>query len=126
MNYDELSEGDNVKAIFIAEAGINHDGNLETAKRMVDAAVIAGADYVKFQSFQAKKLVTPTALTSSYIDKGSRSGESFRDLLKRLQLDEAAHHELWAYCKSKDIKFLSTAFDEESFDFLLSLVVVHV
>jgi N,N'-diacetyllegionaminate synthase len=121
MNYDELNQGENTRAIFIAEAGINHDGNLEAAKRMVDAAVAAGADYVKFQSFKAKKLVTPTALTSTYIDKGSRAGESFRDLLKRLELDEVAHHELLAYCKSRDIKFLSTAFDEESFDFLLSL-----
>lgn len=121
MNYDNLNQGEKTKAIFIAEAGINHDGNLETAKRMVDAAVAAGSDYVKFQSFKAKKLVTPTALTSTYIDKGSRSGESFHDLLKRLELDEAAHYELVAYCKSKGIKFLSTAFDEESFDFLLSL-----
>jgi N-acetylneuraminate synthase len=121
MNYDNLNQGKNPKAIFIAEAGINHDGSLQTAKRMVDAAVAAGADYVKFQSFKAKRLVTPTALTSTYIDKGSRAGESFLDLLKRLELDEAAHYELLEYCKSKEIKFLSTAFDEKSFDFLLSL-----
>lgn len=121
MNYDDLTRGENAKAIFIAEAGINHDGKLETAKQMVDAAVVAGADYVKFQSFKAKELVTPTALTSTYIDKGSRNGESFRDLLKRLELDEAAHYELLRYCKTRDIKFLSTAFDEESFDFLLTL-----
>lgn len=121
MNYDDLSNGRDTKAIFIAEAGINHDGNLNAAMRMVDAAVAAGADYVKFQSFKAKKLVTPTALTSTYIDKGSREGESFRDLLKRLELDESAHYELRDYCRGKNIKFLSTAFDEESFDFLLSL-----
>jgi N,N'-diacetyllegionaminate synthase len=120
MNYEALTKPD-PKAIFIAEAGINHDGDLETAKKMVDAAVAAGADYVKFQSFKAGKLVTPNALTSTYIDQGSHKGESFRDLLKRLELDENAHKVLKAYCDSKNIKFLSTAFDEESFDFLMKL-----
>lgn len=109
------------RAIFIAEAGINHDGNLEKAKKMVDAAVAAGADYVKFQSFKAQKLVTHNALTSSYIDSGSKKGESFRDLLARLELNEAAHYELKRYCDERKIKFLSTAFDNESFDFLLTL-----
>jgi len=109
------------RAIFIAEAGINHDGCLDKAKKMVDAAADSGADYVKFQSFKAKKLVTHDALTSSYIDEGSREGESFQDLLKRLELDEDAHRELKTYCDSRNIKFLSTAFDNESFDFLVSL-----
>lgn len=109
------------RATFIAEAGINHDGDLEKAKKMVDAAAEAGADYVKFQSFKAKKLVTFDALTSSYIDEGSHKGESFKDLLARLELDEAAHIELKKYCDDKKIKFLSTAFDNESFDFLVSL-----
>lgn len=120
MNYQELTKAD-ARAIFIAEAGINHDGDLETAKRMVDAAVAAGADYVKFQSFKAAKLVTPDALTSSYIDQGSHKGESFRDLLKRLELDENAHRALKEYCDARKIRFLSTAFDEESFDFLMKL-----
>ncbi len=109
------------RAIFIAEAGINHDGDLEKAKKMIDAAVEAGADYVKFQSFKAKKLVTHDALTSSYIDSGSHKGESFRDLIKRLELDENGHRELKKYCDERKIKFLSTAFDNDSFDFLLSL-----
>lgn len=121
MIYEELTAGGSQRAIFIAEAGINHDGSLEKAKKMVDAAVAAEADYVKFQTFKAKKLVTPDALTSSYIDEGSHEGESFEDLLKRLELNEDAHHELKAYCDSKGIKFLSTAFDNESFDFLVAL-----
>ena len=121
MNYEELVKNPDPRAIFIAEAGINHDGDLNTAKKMVDAAVAAGADYVKFQSFKAAKLVTPDALTSSYIDQGSHKGESFRDLLKRLELDENAHRVLKDYCDAKKIKFLSTAFDEESFDFLMKL-----
>ena len=122
MNYDALLQPD-PRAIFIAEAGINHDGDLTKAKKMIDAAASAKADYVKFQSFKAEKLVTPDALTSTYIKKGSHKGESFRDLLRRLQVDEKGHYELKAYCDRKKIKFLSTAFDEESFDFLLELKI---
>ena len=122
MNYEALLLPD-PRAIFIAEAGINHDGDLVKARKMIDAAVAAKADYVKFQSFKAEKLVTPDALTSTYIKKGSHHGESFRDLLRRLQVDEKGHYELKAYCDRKKIKFLSTAFDEESFDFLLKLEI---
>ena len=118
--YEKLLKKD-PKAIFIAEAGINHDGDIEKAKRMIDAAVEAKADYCKFQSFKAEKLVTPNALTSSYIDAGSNKGESFRDLLTRLELSEKDHYLLKEYCDNKSIKFLSTPFDEESFDFLLKL-----
>ena len=121
MNYNDLVNKKNPRAIFIAEAGINHDGDISKAKKMIDAAVEAGADYVKFQSFKAKKLVTPDALTSSYIDDGSHKGESFQDLLQRLELNEDDHHDLKKYCDNKNIKFLSTAFDAESFDFLISL-----
>ena len=121
IDYEYLKNTDNPKSILIAEAGINHDGDLDKAKKMVDVAVEAGADYVKFQSFKAKKLVTSNALTSSYIDEGSHYGESFQDLLTRLELSEVAHRELKAYCDIKNIKFLSTAFDNDSFDFLLDL-----
>jgi N-acetylneuraminate synthase len=121
MNYNYIVSEDSPKSIFIAEAGINHDGDLNKAKKMVDAAVEAGADYVKFQSFKAKKLVTSNALTSSYIDEGSHPGESFQDLLSRLELSEEAHRELKSYCDIQNIKFLSTAFDNDSFDFLLDL-----
>ncbi len=120
MKYEELTRKD-PRAIFIAEAGINHDGDLTKAKKMIDAAVAAGADYVKFQSFKSDKLVTPDALTSTYIDKGSHKGESFRDLLRRLELSEEGHYELKAYCDSKKISFLSTAFHPESVDFLMKL-----
>ena len=82
MHYNDLTTPD-PKAIIIAEAGINHDGDIEKALRMIDVAAEAGADYVKFQSFQAQKLVTPDALTSSYIKEGSNEGESFEDLLRR-------------------------------------------
>lgn len=111
----------NPKAIIIAEAGINHDGDLVKAKKMIDVAAEAGADYVKFQSFNSGKLVTHDALTSSYIDEGSNEGESFRSLLARLEINENNHRELKAHCEEKKIKFMSTAFDEKSFDLLLDL-----
>lgn len=119
-NYEELLKPD-PRAIFIAEAGINHDGDLAKAMQMVDAAAAAGADYCKFQSFVAEKLVTPDALTSTYIDSGSNPGESFRDLLVRLQLSREDQRQLKAYCDQRGIKFLSTPFDAASFDFLLDL-----
>jgi N,N'-diacetyllegionaminate synthase len=118
MNLNNTSKE---RAVIIAEAGINHDGDIEKAKKMIEAASRSGADYVKFQSFKSKKLVTPTALTSSYIDEGSRDGETFEDLLARLEIDEDAHYELKKHCDKCSIKFLSTAFDEESFDFLIGL-----
>lgn len=121
MNYEELVNNPDPEAIIIAEAGINHDGSVAKAKKMIDAAIEAKADYVKFQSFKAEKLVTPDALKSSYIAQGSHEGESFRDLLKRLELSKDDQQELADYCKTKCIKFLSTAFDTESFDHLLKL-----
>lgn len=123
MNYKSLVDRPGFRAIFIAEAGINHDGSLKKAKQMVDVANRAGADYVKFQSFRAKELVIPNALTSSYIDKGSYKGESFRDLLMRLELSRDDHYALKEYCDKKKIKFLSTAFDENSFNLLLELKI---
>ena len=106
------------RTLIIAEAGINHDGDIEAAKKQIDIAVEAGADYVKFQSFIAEELVLPSAERSSYIIEGSHDGESFRDLLKRLELNYAQQKELAAYCNSVGIKFLSTAFDIGSLDFL--------
>ena len=122
MDYNLLKNKSNIpKAPFIAEAGINHDGDINTAKQMVDIAVEAKADYVKFQSFKAEKLVTPDALTSSYIDEGSHENETFSDLLKRLELSKDDHFELKEYCDNKEIKFLSTAFDNDSFDLLMDI-----
>lgn len=121
MNYNEIVNDPNAQSVLIAEAGINHDGDLEKAKRMVDVASAAGADYIKFQSFKAENLVTPDALTSSYIKEGSNEGESFADLLRRLELNHDDHYELKEHCNTKNIKFLSTAFDAKSFDLLLEL-----
>lgn len=122
MNLESLKKENNVRAVFIAEAGINHDGDLQKAKEMVDVAVKAKADYVKFQSFTADKLVIKgDAPMSSYHDKGREKKENFHSLLRRLELTKENHFILKEYCDKRKIKFLSTAFDEDSFDLLMSL-----
>lgn len=110
-----------MKTIIIAEAGVNHNGSIETAKKLIDAAAEAKADYVKFQSFKADKLVTKSAKRAEYQDKNTGNNESQYDMLKKLELSEDDHTELIDYCEEKGIKFLSTGFDGESLKFLESL-----
>ena len=100
--------------IIIAEAGVNHNGDLDTALRLVDAAVIAGANVVKFQTFKAKSLVTAKAERANYQKQTTKSNESQFSMLKTLELSEEMHIKIIDYCRSKKIKFLSTPFDEES------------
>lgn len=106
---------------IIAEAGVNHNGDLELAKQLVLAAKEAGADAVKFQTFQAKHLVTADAPQADYQARNSGKTESQFDMLKRLELSLEAFAELSRYCKELGIMFMSTAFDEESADFLAGL-----
>lgn len=107
---------------IIAEAGVNHNGSLEMAKRLVDAAADAGADYVKFQTFKAGNLVTGKASKAEYQKKNTgESDESQLAMLRKLELSESDHRELKDYCQKKGIKFLSTPFDLESIEFLHSL-----
>ena len=107
--------------LIIAEAGVNHNGNVATAKEMIDIAAKSGADYVKFQTFKAERLVTTESKVAHYQRKTESSGDSQFTLLKNLELSESAHFELERSCKESDIKFLSTAFDIESADFLLGM-----
>ncbi|CAN5621767.1 N-acetylneuraminate synthase [soil metagenome] len=101
--------------LIIAEAGVNHNGDPEMARRLVDAAAEAGADYVKFQTFVADQLVSPEAKKASYQSKNTNDAtESQLSMLKKLELDEAAHVMLKKYCEEKKIHFLSTAFDPQS------------
>lgn len=109
------------KILIIAEAGVNHNGSVETAKKMVDAASAAGADAVKFQTFRAEKLVSRTAPKAEYQKKTTDAAESQLDMIKKLELDEKAHEDLMAYCRKKGIVFLSTPFDLESVDLLEKL-----
>lgn len=110
------------KVIIIAEAGVNHNGSIELAKQLVDKAVEAGADYIKFQTFQTEKLVAKSAQMASYQKKniGTEDNSQFA-MLKKLELSPAQHEELIAYCREKGIKFFSTAFDLDSIDYLHSL-----
>jgi len=110
--------------LIIAEAGVNHNGSLETAKKLIDVACDAGADFVKFQTFKAETLVTPTAKKASYQENLTSAHESQFDMIRKLELDRSAHEELIRYCRSKGILFLSTAFDHDSIDLLYELDIL--
>ncbi|RAK00732.1 N-acetylneuraminate synthase [Aliidiomarina maris] len=103
---------------IIAEAGVNHNGCVERAHALVDAAYKAGADAVKFQTFTANALVTAEAKQASYQARNTGKSESQSKMLQRLELDRSAHRALLEHCKSLNIEFLSSAFDTDSLDFL--------
>ena len=110
------------KTIIIAEAGVNHNGDIQTAKRLIDVASDAGVDYIKFQTFKAERLVSPSAQKAKYQIKNDTSNDDSQlNMLKKLELSDANHKELISYCKSKKISFFSTAFDEEAISYLSSL-----
>lgn len=109
------------KVLIIAEAGVNHNGELELAKKLIDVAADAGVDYVKFQTFKADKIVTQSAEKAQYQQNATGATESQYEMLKKLELTDAMHHELFNYCQKSSVQFLSTGFDIESVDFLLSL-----
>lgn len=107
---------------IIAEAGVNHNGSLEVARRLIDAACDAGADFVKFQTFKAEKLVSKSAKKAAYQQKNMPDAESTQfDMLRKLELSEADHFTLRDYANQKGIQFFSTAFDDDGLDFLDSL-----
>lgn len=108
-----------MSVFIIAEAGVNHNGNLDTAYRLVDAAVAAGADAVKFQTFKAENLVTAQADKAAYQKITTDTDENQLAMLKRLELKYELHFQLLAYCRQLGIEFLSTAFDFESLNFLV-------
>jgi len=108
-----------MSVFIIAEAGVNHNGNIGMAYQLVDAAVEAGADAIKFQTFRADKLVTKTAKKANY-QKESPDGNNFQySMLKKLELSFEDHYKIFDYCKTKGIQFLSTAFDEVSMNFII-------
>jgi N,N'-diacetyllegionaminate synthase len=107
--------------MIIAEAGVNHNGNLDLARKLIDVAAEAGADVVKFQTFKADSLVTRDAKKANYQIKPDHADESQYAMLKRLELSTEAHHELIAHCALRDIRFLSSPFDIKSVDFLRSI-----
>ncbi len=109
------------KTLIIAEAGVNHNGSLEKAKQLIDVAITAGADFVKFQTFKAEDMVTRTAEKAKYQKNLTKERESQFEMIKKLELDRDTHEELIQYCEQKGIFFLSTAFDHDSIDLLAEL-----
>lgn len=107
------------RVFIIAEAGVNHNGDIEIAKKLVDVAALAGADAVKFQTFRAENLVCKDARKAKYQLETTEKAESQFDMLKRLELTPDMHQQLISYCKSKQIMFLSTPFDIDSLDYLV-------
>ncbi len=107
--------------IIIAEAGVNHNGDKNIAKKLIDVAANAGVDMIKFQTFNAESVVTRTAEKAEYQKGTTKSNESQYEMIKKLELNRDVHIELIAYCEERGIKFLSTAFDHDSIDLLHGL-----
>ncbi|MGX9984905.1 N-acetylneuraminate synthase [Soonwooa purpurea] len=107
------------KTIIIAEAGVNHNGSIDNAFKLIDAAVAADVDYIKFQTFKAEKLVSKSAKKADYqIQNTGNADDSQFEMLKKLELSHDDHQVLIDYCHSKNIKFFSTAFDLDSLEYL--------
>ena len=109
--------------LIIAEAGVNHNGSIEIAKQLIDKAVDAGADIIKFQTFKAEKLVSKSAKQADYQKRniGANADDSQLNMLKKLELSAEDHELLIEYCNNRGIRFFSTAFDLDSIDYLHSL-----
>lgn len=108
---------------IIAEAGVNHNGSVEMAKKLIEVAADAGADAVKFQTFKAERLVSRTAQKAEYQKRTTGVGESQFEMIKKLELDIATHHTLQQHCHICGIEFLSTPFDIDSVQMLVELGV---
>ena len=114
-----------MSVFIIAEAGVNHNGSIVLAKKLIDIASSAGADAIKFQTFKAKSLVTKKAKKANYQYHNTNNDETQYDMLSKLELNEYDHKELINYCKKKKIIFLSSPFDQESI-FLLSNLGLNI
>lgn len=109
------------RCLIIAEAGVNHNGDIELARRLIDEAATAGADMVKFQTFSADRLVTRNAPKADYQNRTTGSAESQSGMLTKLELTPEMHELLLAHCRLKGIEFFSTGFDVGSLDYLCSI-----
>jgi N,N'-diacetyllegionaminate synthase len=115
-----------MKTLIIAEAGVNHNGNLDLALEMVDVAASSGADIVKFQTFKAESLVTAEAPKAAYQIRETSKIENQKEMLKDLEMSFEMHDKIIERCKKKNIEFLSTAFDTESLNYLISLGIKRI
>lgn len=108
--------------LIIAEAGVNHNGSLDLAKQLIDKAVEAGVDIIKFQTFKSEKLVSKAARQAEYQQRNiGKKDEGQLAMLKKLELSQVDHEELISYCNERGIRFFSTAFDMDSIDYLHTL-----
>lgn len=114
------------KVFIIAEAGVNHNGERDLAFELIDVAVASGADAVKFQTFKTENLVTTEAVKADYQQRTTGSEETQFAMLKRLELGYQLHHDLNSYCNKNGISFLSTAFDEDSLQFLVDEIDLSI
>jgi N-acetylneuraminate synthase len=111
---------------IVAEAGVNHNGSLDLAKKLVDVAVDANADAVKFQTFKAEALVSDSAPKAHYQKRATGARESQLEMLRKLELDVAAHRDLATYCRMRGIQFLSSPFDEDSINLLVGQIGIPI
>ena len=123
MHIGKHTIGEGNPCFIIAEAGVNHNGNLKMAKRLIDAAHNARVDAVKFQSFKTENIIIEGVKKVSYQKRTTSANESQGAMLKRLEIDKGFHLELLKYCKKKKIMFLSTCTEEDSLNLLLELDV---
>ena len=111
-----------MKTFIIAEAGVNHNGNLKIAKKMIEIAKNSGADAVKFQSFRSELVVSENALKADYQKKNFSSDNEYQlSMLQKLEIHQEEHYELKDYCNEKGIIFMSTPFDHKSIDLLVNM-----
>ena len=115
-----------MKTLIIAEVGVNHNGDIDTAKKLIDVASESDADVVKFQTFNAESLVTNEAPKAKYQIDNTKNQDSQLEMLKELELSKETFKDLSEYCQSKNIEFLSTGFDKESIKFLIDIGIKRV
>jgi N,N'-diacetyllegionaminate synthase len=115
-----------MKTIIIAEAGVNHNGDVELAKQLISAAKFSGADFVKFQTFTAGNVAIQSAEKADYQKKATDSNERQVNMLHKLELSRLDHEVIINECKRQKISFFSTAFDKDSFDMLYEFGLTHV
>ena len=114
------------RTLIIAEAGVNHNGRMSLAKKLVDVASSAGADFIKFQAFKSKNLVTSSLDKANYQKKSGKPSESQYEMLRKLELSQDELTQLFTYCLKKKIGFMASAFDEESLRFILNMDIEYL
>tara|TARA_Y100000588_G_C13883959_1_gene765733 strand:- start:158 stop:700 length:543 start_codon:yes stop_codon:yes gene_type:complete len=116
-----MTQENKLKTLIIAEAGVNHNGDINLARKLIDVAANAGVNRVKFQTFSADKVVTTHASKADYQNQTTDAGESQHAMIRKLELTRDMHETLIEHCRSQGVQFFSTGFDLESIDLLVEL-----